>query len=165
MKKREGFYITSNDFLEITQRRYEYAMGIDTRDFGLLRSVFTENIVMNFEDYNGLPAAKVKADDWVESCKPLFLGLDSTQHLMSNPIVTVQGDTASCKMQMQALHFYKKRRQEEFSIGGYYEDKLFYNGSKWLISAVTLNIFWTRGIRDIMVAATKKGQTILDNQS
>ena len=68
-------------------------------------------------------------------------------------------------MQMQALHFYKKRRQEEFSIGGYYEDELFYNGSKWLISAVTLNIFWTRGIRDIMVAATKKGQTILDNQS
>ena len=151
-----------NDFVEITQRRYEYAMGIDSRDFGLLRSVFTENIVMNFEDYNGLPEAKLRADDWVESCKPLFLGLDSTQHIMSNPIVTVEGDTASCKMQMQAFHFYENTRQEEFSIGGYYEDELFHNGSKWLISAVTLNIFWTRGVRDIMSAATEKGQTILD---
>ena len=157
--------MTRNDFVEITQRRYEYAMGIDSRDFGLLRSVFTENITMNFEDYNGQPESKLRADDWVESCKPLFLGLDSTQHIMSNPIVTVEGDTAFCKMQMQAFHFYENRRQEEFSIGGYYEDKLFHNGSKWLISAVTLNIFWTRGVRDIMSAATKKGRTFLDGRN
>ena len=157
--------MTRNDFVEITQRRYEYAMGIDSRDFGLLRSVFTENITMNFEDYNGQPESKLRADDWVESCKPLFLGLDSTQHIMSNPIVTVEGDTAFCKMQMQAFHFYENRRQEEFSIGGYYEDKLVHNGSKWLISAVTLNIFWTRGVRDIMSAATKKGRTFLDGRN
>ena len=157
--------MNNNDFVEITRRRYEYAMGIDSRDFGLLRSVFTENITMNFEDYNGQPESKLRADDWVESCKPLFLGLDSTQHIMSNPIVTVEGDTAFCKMQMQAFHFYENRSQEEFSIGGYYEDKLFHNGSKWLISAVTLNIFWTRGVRDIMSAATKKGKTFLDGRN
>ena len=31
------------DWQEITRRRYEYAMGIDTRDFALLRSIFMES--------------------------------------------------------------------------------------------------------------------------
>ena len=82
--------MNNNDFVEITRRRYEYAMGIDSRDFGLLRSVFSEDIVMDFEDYNGIPQAELKADEWVENCKPLFLGLDSTQHIMTNPIVEVE---------------------------------------------------------------------------
>ena len=157
--------MNNNDFVEITRRRYEYAMGIDSRDFGLLRSVFSENIVMDFEDYNGMPKAKLKADEWVESCKPLFLGLDSTQHIMTNPIVEVEGDRASCRMQMQATHFFRDGDQKEFSIGGYYEDKLLHNGEQWSISAVTLKIFWTRGIRDIMALATKKGQTIMEGKS
>ena len=157
--------MNNNDFVEITRRRYEYAMGIDSRDFGLLRSVFSEDIVMDFEDYNGMPQAKFKADEWVENCKPLFLGLDSTQHIMTNPIVEVEGDRASCRMQMQATHFFRDGDQKEFSIGGYYEDKLLHNGEQWSISAVTLKIFWTRGIRDIMALATIKGQTILEGKS
>ena len=157
--------MNKNDFEQITRRRYEYAMGIDSRDFGLLRSVFSEDIIMDFEDYNGMPQAKLKADEWVENCKPLFLGLDSTQHIMTNPIVDVEGDRASCRMQMQATHFFRDGDQKEFSIGGYYEDKLLHNGEQWLISAVTLKIFWTRGIRDIMALATKKGQTIMEGKS
>ena len=157
--------MNNNDFIEITRRRYEYAMGIDSRDFKLLRSVFSENIVMDFEDYNGMPKAKFKADEWVESCKPLFLGLDSTQHIMTNPIVEVESDRASCRMQMQATHFFRDGDQKEFSIGGYYEDTLLHNGEQWSISAVTLKIFWTRGIRNIMALATKKGQTMLEGKS
>ena len=157
--------MNNNDFVEITRRRYEYAMGIDSHDFKLLRSVFSEDIVMDFEDYNGMPKAKFKADEWVESCKPLFLGLDSTQHIMTNPIVEVEGDRASCRMQMQATHFFIDGDQKEFSIGGYYEDKLLPNGEQWSISAVTLKIFWRRGVQDIMAAATKKGQSILESNN
>ncbi|SVD46967.1 uncharacterized protein METZ01_LOCUS399821, partial [marine metagenome] len=41
-----------DDFNEITRRRYEYAQGIDTRDFELLRSIFTDEITMDFYDYS-----------------------------------------------------------------------------------------------------------------
>ncbi|MBT7173313.1 MAG: SnoaL-like domain-containing protein, partial [Gammaproteobacteria bacterium] len=50
------------DFAEITRRRYEYAQGIDTRDFKLLRSIFTQDITMDFEDYSGQPSSSLKAD-------------------------------------------------------------------------------------------------------
>ncbi len=84
---------------------------------------------------------------------------------MTNPIVDVEGERASCRMQMQATHFFRNGDQEEFSIGGYYEDKLLHNGEQWLISAVILKIFWRRGVQDIMAAATRKGQTILESNN
>ena len=63
------------DYTEITRRRYEYALGIDTRDFKLLRSIFTEDIKMDFKDYSGEPSSNLKADDWVAGCRVLFLSL------------------------------------------------------------------------------------------
>ena len=131
-----------DDFQEITRRRYEYAMGIDTRDFELLRSIFTEDITMDFEDYSGQPSATMKADDWVAGCRVLFTGLDATQHVMSNPMVDVTGDRAECRMYMKAEHFFQNDQgNADFALGGYYTDQLIRVDGRWLINAVTLKIF------------------------
>ena len=146
------------DFTEITRRRYEYALGIDTCDFDLLRSVFTEYITMDFEDYSGEPSSMFKANDWVAGCKILFSGLDSTQHVMSNPIVDLDVGTAKCRMYMKAEHFLQNDQgSPEFSLGGYYVDQLEKVNGKWLINAVTLKIFWNRGNRHIMSLASAIG--------
>lgn len=145
------------DFEEITRRRYEYALGIDTRDYALLRSVFTEKIVMDFQDYNGAPAATLNSDDWVAGCKVLFDGLDSTQHVMTNPLVEVAGEKARCRMYMKAEHFLKNDQGgSEYSIGGYYTDELVKTQHGWRISKVTLKLFWQRGNRHIMQLAVER---------
>jgi hypothetical protein len=152
-----------NDFAEITRRRYEYALGIDTKDFELLRSVFTEDINMDFEDYSGQPAASLRADDWVAGARILFTGLDSTQHVMSNPIVDVDGDTAQCRMYMKAEHFFQNDQGDaDFTLGGYYIDQLEKVDGRWLINSVTLKIFWNRGNRHIMTLAAERGAQRLD---
>ena len=140
-----------NDFTVITRLQYDYAFGIDTRDFALLRSVFTDDITMDFADYSGRPSAKLKADDWVSGCSTLFNGLDATQHVMSNPVVDVNGNTATCRMYMKAEHFLENDQSaSSFTIGGYYIDKLEKQNGTWLINAVTLKLFWQRGNREIM---------------
>ena len=147
-----------HDYNEIVRRRYEYALGIDTRDFELLRSIFTEDITMDFEDYSGRPAATMKADDWVGNCKILFTGLDATQHVMTNPIVDVDGDRATCKMYMKAEHFLQNDQgNDDFTLGGYYTDQLEKQDGRWLINAVTLKIFWNRGNRHIMTMGYERG--------
>lgn len=155
-----------DDYNEIVRRRYEYALGIDTRDFGLLRSVFTEEITMDFEDYSGAPCSTLLADDWVAGCKVLFTGLDATQHVMSNPMVDINGDRATCKMYMKAEHFlHNKQGSFDFAIGGYYIDQLEKLDNRWLINAVTLKLFWNRGNRHIMSLATEIGQKRLDTNT
>lgn len=147
-----------DDFNEITRRRYEYALGIDTRDFELLRSIFTDDITMDFEDYNGQPARTMKADDWVAGCRVLFTGLDATQHVMTNPMVEVDGDRARCRMYMKAEHFLRNDQGNvDFALGGYYTDSLVRVADRWLIDGVTLKIFWNRGNRHIMELAARIG--------
>ncbi len=155
---RDQMSVDFNDYNEIVRRRYEYALGIDTCDFELLRSIFTDEVTMDFEDYSGQPAAKMKADDWVAGCKVLFTGLDATQHVMSNPMVDVDGDAARCRMYMKAEHFFQNDRgNADFALGGYYTDELVRLGGRWLIKAVTLKIFWNRGNRHIMTQAAELG--------
>ena len=146
-----------DDFTEITRRRYEYAQGIDTRNFELLRSIFTDEITMDFYDYSGLPAVTISADDWVETVRALMTGLDSTQHVMTNPIVEVAGNMATCRMYMKAEHFLlNSQGSPDYSIGGYYIDQLIRLDGRWVIEAVTLKLFWQRGNRNIMNLAQKK---------
>ncbi|MEM7098639.1 MAG: nuclear transport factor 2 family protein [Pseudomonadota bacterium] len=146
------------DYNEIVRRRYEYAMGIDTKDFKLLRSVFTETITMDFQDYSGQPRSTLQADDWVANCKNLFTGLDATQHVMTNPIVDIDGERATCKMYMKAEHFLQNDQgNNDFALGGYYIDQLEKSRGRWLINAVTLKIFWNRGNRHIMTMGYERG--------
>ena len=146
---------TRADFDAITRLRYEYAFGIDTRDFGLLRSVFTDEIDMDFSSYSGRPGAKVLADDWVAGCSALFNGLDATQHSMTNPLVDVAEGArhATQRMAMQAAHFLDGR---EFAIGGWYQDSLVRVDGAWRICSVTLSVTWRRGDESIMAAAIER---------
>ena len=151
------------DYEQITRRRYEYALGIDTRNFELLRSVFTDQILMDFEDYSGAPAATLAADDWVAGCRVLFTGLDATQHVMSNPTVDINGDEAQCRMYMKAEHFlHNEQGSFDYAIGGYYVDRLQKIDGRWSITAVTLKLFWQRGNRHIMQLAREIGQRRLN---
>lgn len=150
------------DHIEITRRVYEYAYGIDTRDFDLYRSIFCDEITMDFSSYNGSGGpAVMSAEAWVDNVRPLFTGLDATQHSMSNPLVDVDGDEARCRMYMQAAHFLNDDPEPEFTIGGYYDDRLVRTDTGWRIAAVTLIVWWRRGNFGIMGTARDRGMKAL----
>jgi len=150
------------DFLAVCDLRYRYATGIDTRDWPLHRSIYTDEIEMDFSSYNGAPARRLAADAWVEGLKPLFHGLAATQHSMTNPRVTVEGDSATLVMYMQAEHVLDHEDQDAvFTLGGYYSDLVVRTAAGWRISAVTLTVFWRRGRPDIMATALERGRRLL----
>lgn len=160
----EAGQTVSDAHLEITRRLYEYALGIDTRDWQLYRSIFTDEVRMDFSSYSGSPAGTMTADAWVAGCRPLFEGLDATQHSMTNPMVDIDpgGDTARCRMYMQAEHFLANAAGDPgFALGGYYDDALVRTPTGWRIRAVTLKVFWNRGNRHIMALAAEKGARLL----
>jgi hypothetical protein len=148
------------DHREITRRVYEYAYGIDTRDWALYRSIFCDRITTDFTSYSGGTGPnEMRADDWVAGRRPLFTGLDASQHSMSNPVVDLAPDasTARCRMYMQAAHFLVDDPEPEFTIGGYYDDHLVRTDTGWCIDAVTLTVWWRRGNPQIMVEARRRG--------
>ena len=145
------------DHEAITRTVYEYAYGLDGREWERYRRIFADEIEVDFSSYNGRPRTSMTADEWVAGLRPLFTGLDATQHSMSNPLVDVEGDTARCRMYMQAAHFLDSWPEPEFTIGGYYDDRLVRTGDGWRIAAVTLIVRWRRGDPDLMVEAARRG--------
>lgn len=147
-----------DEFNAITRKVFEYAYGIDTRDWELYRSIFADDIRMDFSSYSGAAARSMSADDWVANVKILFTGLDATQHSMSNPLVDLDGERARCRMYMQAEHFLiTDQGSNDYALGGYYDDQLVRTAGEWKITAVTLNVLWHRGNRHIMELASQIG--------
>ena len=160
-----------DDARAVTETVYRYATGVDTRDWALYRSIFADDIDIDFSSYDGqLAAGLIPADRWVARVRPLFSGLAATQHSMTNPIVNIDSGSnrATCTMYMQAAHALDHGDDDAwFTIGGYYTDRLHRDNpdGPWLIDAVRLTVLWRRGRADIMAIAAARGATLINSDS
>ena len=146
------------DRAEISDVVHRYATGLDTHDWPLLRSIFTDEIDVDMSSI-GMRPGRMKADDWVESARVLFAGFDATQHLSANHVHDIRGDEATCTSYMRAEHFVLNNEGENYyTMGGYYVDELVRTPDGWKIRAVTLNVTWNRGNRHVLRLATKRGR-------
>ena len=154
----------------IAETIYLYAIGIDTKDFDLYGSIFADQVNIDFSSYEGssVPETTVLTrDQWVSRVRPLFTGLAATQHSMTNPVVNIDGDTASCRMYMQAHHVFKPEKEDSwFTIGGYYDDTLTRDAespSGWKLTGVKLTVLWRKGQESIMQLARSEGHRLLNS--
>ena len=162
--------MTSDDKLMIAETIYLYAIGIDTKDFDLYGSIFADQVNIDFSSYEGssVPETTVLTrDQWVSRVRPLFTGLAATQHSMTNPVVNIDGDTASCRMYMQAHHVFEPEKEDSwFTIGGYYDGTLTRDAespSGWKLTGVKLTVLWRKGQESIMQLARSEGHRLLNS--
>jgi hypothetical protein len=146
----------------IVETVYLYATAVDSRDWKLYRSIFTDVIDVDFSSYfqGGEPGwVTVPADAWVDSASAPFAALEATQHSLSNPRVTIDGDRATCVVYMQAEHFLANREGDNYhTVGGYYTHTLVRTAAGWRLSQIKLTVRWQRGNKHIMTAS---GEPIL----
>lgn len=154
-----------SDKLAVAETVYRYATGVDRRDWALYRSIFTDTVTIDFASFDpNLPPRVMRADDWVAGLVPLFTGLAATQHSMTNPLATVDGDAATITMDVQAHHVLDPDDPESwYTVGGYYEDTLVRVDSRWLLTGVRLTVTWRKGDPAIMELARAAGKRLLES--
>jgi hypothetical protein len=130
-----------------------FAHGIDTRDWVLYRSVFTDEIDVDYTSYRPGSHARMAADDWVDRARRLFPGLDATQHLLANAWVQSDGPAVRVQTSMRADHFLDGAR---YTLGGSYVHRLVDDGGTSRISAVTLTVTWTEGDSGMLALAAER---------
>jgi SnoaL-like domain len=150
--------MNASDKLAVAETVYRYATGVDRRDWALYRSLFADTVAIDFSSYRPDPPRQMSADEWVAGLVPLFTGLAATQHSMTNPLATIDGDTAAITMYVQARHVFDPTDAASwFTIGGYYEDTLARVDGRWLLTGVQLRVTWRAGDPGIMELARAEG--------
>jgi hypothetical protein len=154
--------MSAEDKLAVAECVYRYASGADTKDWALYRSVFADDFDFDFSSYGpGLTSMTMAADDWVAAQKPLFGALAATQHMMSNPLVELEGDSAQITMYVRAHHVLDPEDPESYYTDGvYYRNQLVRQGSDGKLLRVNLNVTWRRVHPEIMEAASAAGSSV-----
>jgi ketosteroid isomerase-like protein len=108
----------------------KYAAGVDERDFDLYASCFMENVeVVDFGEapING-------RDKWVEYVRGALDNYGPTQHMLGPQLASINGDSAHCRTDVQALHYLKQPEGEILTLWATYETDMVRTNEGWKIS-------------------------------
>ncbi|NDL63009.1 nuclear transport factor 2 family protein [Acerihabitans arboris] len=134
--------------LAVVEALYRFAAGIDLRDKDLLASALTEDAVSDFR-----PAAAKAGfeypvlegrDNIVTALSNALSQLDTT-HSVSNPRITVDGDTAHLEALVEAQHVPRNDRSRHYLMKNRYNVELVRRGEIWLIQRNTVDNVWLTG--------------------
>jgi hypothetical protein len=135
-----------DDIAAVAATLYAFAQGIDTRDWELLERQFSSPFELDYSSHRAGATGTMTPGEWVGRARRRFQTMTATQHSMSNPRVTIDGDTARCRMYIEAWHIAEIGGSTDWcTIGGEYHDHLVRAGGRWLISHLELERRWTIG--------------------
>lgn len=119
----------SNDLFDIQRLMYDYAWGCDEGDWGLLRSVFSDDAVLDYSSTGGPAGGRDEVVAWLEaSLSPIRI-----QHVVSNFRIDVTGDTAAGKaMFFTTAHL--EVLDQPLTTGGYYDLAFVRVDGRWSVS-------------------------------
>ncbi|MDT5081187.1 MAG: hypothetical protein QOJ80_5824 [Mycobacterium sp.] len=115
------------DLDEISALLHRYARAVDTKDWELYRSVFTEDAVIDYSS-NGIPAGA--RDEITDFLAKAFTAIPMSMHYITNIEADVEGDTAKVRAM-----FYNPTQLPGLSalsyFGGYYFHELVRDADGW----------------------------------
>lgn len=147
---------------DITKLMARFARAIDLRDWELYRSVFTDEIEIDYTSYRPGNGGLFKAEDWVQRGRMLFPGLAASQHFLSNLDITVDGDDGTVVSYVRAEHVLPNTAGDAvFTIGGYYTDSVVRVGGEWKICRKQLTVLWNTGNPQVLAMARERAAELL----
>jgi len=140
--------VDERDVLDVEHR---FAASMDGRDWATFRSLYADELVLDYTSYRGGDPVTVSAEAWVERVRSRFATLVATQHSLSNHRIEVDGDQARCLAYVEATHIGRIEGAEQWClVGGQYDDLLSRTAAGWRIVRKKLEVRWVTGDRRIL---------------
>ena len=143
------------DRLKIIELINQFGMSIDLRDWAKFRSLFAESVEFDYSSI-GEVAGVLPPDIITNTAKEDLGGFQTTQHMITNHIIELADNKASCTAHVRAQHFLPNDRVEPMlEIGGYYNANLISVDSAWKIKGWKFTILWSVGSLELFELAKK----------
>ena len=122
-----------SDRLAVSEVLDAYARGIDSKDWALVTSVFTDDATLDYTAFRGPKGSRDEVVSWLEA---MVTGFAMTQHHITNRHITVDGDEAECTAELFAPMGMSSGdgKLSMLLSGGCYRDTLRRTADGWKIS-------------------------------
>jgi SnoaL-like domain len=132
-----------SDKFEITENLYKYAKALDDKDAELLkREVFVEDAV-----WEGRVGSIKGAGEVGEMAITILGAMESTEHIIADPLIWLDGDRATSQCYLHSILFYPDQRTGDpiLELGAAYYDKHVRTDEGWRIEHRRLEVKWLKG--------------------
>lgn len=127
------------DRIAVTDVLHRWCTCIDSRDWAGMRAILTDPVKIDYSS-NGSIAGDMPVSAWLDRLRGLH-GFDRTLHMVTNPVVTVNGDAATCVSYVNAMHFLRDGERELGAYAcGIYTHQLVRLEGGWKIRAATFDL-------------------------
>jgi 3-phenylpropionate/cinnamic acid dioxygenase small subunit len=131
------------DRMEIIDTVNRYATSVDTRDWELFLTCYTEEMVADMVSVGFGEPMIMQAKDFLAIIRQAVSPFDSTQHFVSNHVINIDGDRATCVCYLQAQHFKEEDGgAHSLLIGGTYDHRLVRTPAGWRIDKYKVVKTW-----------------------
>ena len=132
-----------------------FSVAIDSCDWPLYRSVFTDEIDLDYSSWRADSIGRWAADDWVARAASLFPGFTATRHALSKVLVTLDAadpDRARVRADVSADHVIVDDAgvAAVFTLNGWYDDRCVRTADGWRIEGKRLVVLWSTGDQSVM---------------
>ena len=132
----------STALLDIERLLSDYAWGCDEGDWGLLRSVFSDDAELDYSSTGGPAGGPDDVVAWLESS----LSGIRIQHVVSNFRIDVRGDSAAGRaMFLTTVHL--EELDQPLTTGGYYDLGFARVGGRWKVRRLREDNRWMHPAR------------------
>lgn len=130
---------------EISEVIYRFSRALDSQDWVLLRSCFTDELFVDYADFRQQEPTRISADEFVTQRSFGLSGL-KTQHLSSNHEITIRGEQAVCLSTSVIYRLDPEMKAENsFDTHCQYEHSLIKTSEGWKVNAIRQRVIWSVG--------------------
>lgn len=145
------------DQLAISGTINEIGMSADLKDWVRVRVQLADEVFVDYTSLMGGDATLQKADDLIASWQSFLPGFTTTQHVITNHRVSIQGERATVVSQFIATHrLVGAPGGELWTLGGRYQHTLHLKNAGWKVVAMTMIWAWQTGNTELPKLAAKR---------
>lgn len=132
--------------------------GLDQRDWTRYRAAFADRLHLDYSSWRPDSIGWWSADDWVARVSSGFISdCDATQHCVTNPVLTDDGDDLLLDVELRAMHIASIAGATEWlELGGHYTWRFTAVEGRWCADGLTLDIRWRLGNPDLPALAAAR---------
>jgi SnoaL-like domain len=146
------------DRLAILELIGRLSLTIDAKDWNALGKLFTDTVYHDRTSLTGGDPTTLPVAEFVEGWRQTLQGMDAVHHQITNHVISLNGDEATCVANMQGTHVLANASGGPmWTVGGRHDYKLKRTPGGWRIAGFTFTLQWATGNMNIVTLAMAGG--------